>query len=174
MALKESILNLNTALRCTLQNVPSVVDTLIRGLDGVAENIGTEDFSEERKVGKLGTEDIYEKVINIGTLPNTAQQNYQHNIANIDKITYISGSAYNPTGTTISLPYAYPEAEVVIYADRTYISVRAFSDRTTFAGIIKLQYTKTSASRSPEENDTKNVIEDEITLDPAPVEDLKK
>lgn len=37
MALKDNILNLNTALRTTLQNVPAVVDTLIRGLDKVAD-----------------------------------------------------------------------------------------------------------------------------------------
>lgn len=41
MALKESILNLNTALRTTLQNVPAVVDTLVRGFDEIGEDVST-------------------------------------------------------------------------------------------------------------------------------------
>lgn len=156
MAIKDSIVNLKKGLRTTLTNVPALIDTLIRGLDGVAESIDAEDFSEERKIGKLGTEDIYEKIINIGALPNDTFQSYQHKIANIDKIINISGSAYNPTGTTIPLPYLYPDADIVLYADKSYISIRSSTDRTSFTGIIKLQYTKASTSRSPEENDTKN------------------
>ena len=39
MAIKDSIVNLKKELRTTLTNVPALIDTLVRGLDGVAAEI---------------------------------------------------------------------------------------------------------------------------------------
>ena len=41
MALKDSFINLNKALRTTLENVPAVVDTLERGFSKIGEDIST-------------------------------------------------------------------------------------------------------------------------------------
>lgn len=67
MALKDSFINLNKALRTTLQNVPAVVDTLIRGFDeiGDAAEEQTTYSTTEHVVGKwIDGSVVYEKVIN--------------------------------------------------------------------------------------------------------------
>ena len=170
MEIKDSIVNLKKGLRTTLTNVPALIDTLVRGLDGVEESLAPEDYSAERIVGKFGDDDLYEKIVNIGALPNATFQSYPHNIANINHIINVCGSAYNPTGTTIPIPYLYTDANIIMYADRTNISVKPDTDRSSFTGIIKLQYTKASANRTPE-NDTKNG-DDVKTIDNP--EELKK
>lgn len=77
MAIKDSIVNLKKGLRTTLTNVPALIDTLVRGLEGVAEAAEEEITysTDERVVGKwIDGSDVYEKVIEFGALPNATDR----------------------------------------------------------------------------------------------------
>lgn len=189
MALKESILNLNKALRCTLQNVPSVVDTLIRGLKDVAdaaEEVGS--YSDEEK--EIGTwtdgSKLYQRYIDFGSLPSNTMKSVK--IAGID-IKEVSGSAFSGD-YVIPLPYIYPAVEgaqvVGLYGtkdtvqpNKDIVRIITNSDRTGFTARVKVRYTKVGESRSPE-NDTKNGgdVEPDVKTVDEPVEatadELKK
>ena len=166
MTIKDSIVNLKKGLRTTLTNVPALIDILIRGLDGIAEAAEetVEDLgsysTEERAIGKwINGKTIYEKTINFGTLPNTETSQKSHGIANIDQIVGVEGVAINDTNVTINLPYASAgetTANTSLIVNRTIILITTENNRTNYTGYITLRYTKTEASRSPEENDTKN------------------
>lgn len=73
MAIKDSIVNLKKGLRTTLTNVPALIDTLIRGLDGVEEATENQTTysTDEREIGTwIDGSTLYERVINVGALPN--------------------------------------------------------------------------------------------------------
>ena len=185
MALKDSFINLNKALRTTLQNVPAVVDTLIRGFDDVADAVEEQNtYSTDEKV--IGTwidgSKLYSRYVDFGAIPNSSMKEQRIEGIDIKELTGIGFAA----DYVMPIPYIYPSPDtpqvIGLYAARPSaaqtnkdtIRMITNSDRTGFTAYIKIKYTKVPASRSPEENDTKNVIEDEITLDPAPVEELKK
>lgn len=181
MALKDNILNLNTALRTTLQNVPAVVDTLIRGLDKVADAAEeqTTYSTDERVVGKwIDGSDLYERVINVGALPNNTLKTIE--IPTGLKIVSLVGTSINPTnGVTLTIPYVSlggSIGSVNVSAGNGVISITTDTNREPFSDTnIIIRYIKTTDNRAPE-NDTKNVIDDEPvakTVD-EPAEDLKK
>ena len=180
MALKDSFINLNKALRTTLQNVPAVVDTLIRGFDeiGDAADAQTTYSTDEHEVGTwINGEKLYRQVISLGELPNNATKSIDNPIS-YGEIVGIVGFAKSSNKTTIPLPYPTTAPNILISVDN--IRITTTTDLTSFIGTLILTYTKASASRSPEENDTKNVIDDEPVVktveDPveAPAEELKK
>lgn len=183
MALKNSFINLNKALRTTLQNVPAVVDTLIRGFDDVADaaDAQTTYSTDERVVGKwIDGSDIYEKVINVGALPNSATKSVNISSLNIDKIIEFNGYA---TSDTVNIPVQYAVSGgtgfvgVATYYTKNNgnLTVETYNDRTNYTECyITIKYIKAGANRAPE-NDTRNVIDDEPVVktveDP---EELKK
>lgn len=161
MAIKDSIVNLKKGLRTTLTNVPALIDTLVRGLDGVAEATEEENTysTDERVVGKwIDGSAVYEKIINFGALPNEDTKQVAIGTENIDKIIYITGVAIGETWT-LSLSFANPTGTVnaiALRASKTNVSIITKADYSTYNGYITIRYTKSAASRSPEENDTKN------------------
>lgn len=159
MAIKDSIVNLKKGLRTTLTNVPALIDTLVRGLDGVEE--ATEEESTysttERIVGKwIDGNNVYEKTFEIPALPNNTTLNIDHGIS-IDKIVSIDAYATDNTNY-LTIPFIFNDMESIINitAGKTRIVIFSNRNASTYKGIVTLRYTKTSASRSPEENDTKN------------------
>jgi len=192
MALKDSFINLNKALRTTLQNVPAVVDTLIRGFDEIgdaAEAEGTYSTTE-RVVGKwIDGSDIYEKTVNTGALPNASTKEVAHGITDLGMVISIQGIALVTAANRFApMPVINPgETDLIayFYIEGNNIIIKSDSNFTGYDNsYVTIKYTKASASRSPEENNTKNVIDDEPVVktveDPdvktteEPAEDLKK
>lgn len=182
--IKDSIVNLKKSLRTTLQNVPAVVDTLIRGLDEVEDAADTQTtYSEtERVVGKwIDGSDLYEKVIKFGALPDTTSKSVPHGITGIKTIVSIMGTSADEGYTsTITIPDHSPA--VSIFVSNINVVITTLTDRSSNVNtFITLRYTKTAANRAPE-NDTKNGG-DEPAEDPdvktvenpvEPAEELKK
>ena len=191
MALKDSFIGLNKALRTTLQNVPAVVDTLIRGFDeigDVAEAEGTYS-TDERVVGKwIDESDVYERVVNIGALPNNTVKKISLTDANISRIITMQGYA---TDGTYNIPIQYATADnngvfkgvtLDYLITNKELTIVTYSNRSSFTECyVIIRYIKASASRSPV-NDTKNggddvpfdvkTVEDPVPEEPA--EELKK
>jgi len=88
---------------------------------------------------------IYRKVIDLGTLPNTASASVAHDITNIGAIVSLTGWATNGT-IYFPLPLARFNnfaSQIGLYADTTNVTVEAGTDRTAFTGYAILEYTKT-------------------------------
>ena len=183
MALKDSFINLNKALRTTLQNVPAVVDTLIRGFDEIGDAVEEENTysTDERVVGKwIDGSDIYEKTVNTGAMPNATIKDVAHGITNLGKVIEIKGIMMNSSGTIAApIPAVNPgETDLIcfVYIDGASIKMKANSNFSVYSeSYVTIRYIKATASRSPE-NDTKNGGEDEpdIKTVEEPAEELKK
>ena len=169
MALKDSFINLNKALRTTLQNVPAVVDTLIRGFDEIgdaAEAEGTYS-TDERIVGKwIDGSDIYEKTY------------YKANKWTIsaNDVTTISDIDISDVSMMLDMKcsdgYAFWGYLANSRADNGKIRIINVRSSATTIQQITLRYTKVAANRAPE-NDSKNAIDPDVMTAPDP-EDLKK
>ena len=181
MALKDSFTNLNKALRTTLQNVPAVVDTLIRGFDEIgdaAEAEGTYTTDEQEAGMWINGEKLYRKVIDVGALPNNATKTIDNPIA-YDEIVGITGFAKSSNKNTIPLPYPTTVPNILISVES--IRVTTTTDLTSFTGTLIITYTKSTANRAPV-NDTRNggdvvpfdvkTVENPVADEPA--DELKK
>lgn len=180
MALSVSFIKLCKDLKSTLQNVPSVVDTLERGLKDAADAADeqTTYSTTEHIVGKwIDGSDLYERVISVGALPNNTLKTIE--IPTGLKIVSLTGTAINPTnGVTLTIPYVSlggTTGSVNVSAGDGVISITTDVNRGPFSDTyIIIRYIKTTANRAPE-NGTKNVIDDEPDVktveDP---EELKK
>lgn len=171
--IKDSIVNIKKSLRTTLQNVPAVVDTLIRGLDEVedAAEVQNTYSTDERVVGKwIDGSDVYEKIVDCGAIPNDTVKSVPHGITGIGK--FISCTVVsNSTTEAVVLPHTFGNGDFAnFYLNNVNIEMKCIGDRSSFSNTHAiLRYTKSAASRSPE-NDTKNGGEDEP--DVKTVEDL--
>lgn len=165
MAIKDSIAKLRKALRTTQTNAPAVIDTLVRGLDGVEEAAEEENTysTDEKEIGSwIDGSKLYEKVINIGALPDSSTKAIDLSALNIDKIIEFNG--YATTGT-INIPIQYAVGGTAGFIGvATYytsnngrLTIETYNDRSSYTECYMIiKYTKASASRSPEENDTKS------------------
>ena len=158
MAIKDSIVNLKKGLRTTLTNVPALIDTLVRGLDGVAE--AAEDqitySTDERVIGKwIDGSELYEKIINFGKLPNATTKSVDHGITFKEVISF-SGVATTENDVRPIPSVSATNYFISLTMNKTQVSVLCEQNFSTHDGYITVRYTKPSASRSPEENDTKN------------------
>lgn len=182
MALKDSFINLNKALRTTLQNVPAVVDTLIRGFDEIGDAAEEQSTysATEHVVGKwIDGSTIYEKTIDLGALPNVAPKTVNHGITNLDKVISIIAVG-NSDSPRIPLPYVFDDDKHVnIYVSTDVIIINTNRDLSSYTGTCTLRYTKSATNRAPE-NDTRNGGDDVPAEDPdvktatEPAEELKK
>ena len=179
MALKDSFTNLSKALRTTLQNVPAVVDTLIRGFDEIGDAVEAETTysTDERVVGKwIDGSDVYEKVINFTNAIAATTGEWTDTGAKIEGATQIidisalwetNGVCWEMVGGRIN---------------DTSKNIDVVSARPTYGTNITtiiVKYIKGTANRSPK-NSAKNGGEDEADVkiidEPAtaPIEELKK
>lgn len=155
MAIKDSIVNLKKGLRTTLTNVPALIDTLVRGLDGVAE--AAEDqitySTDERIVGTwIDGSDIYEKVITFESALSVSYSTYTDttiDTTTIDKILRCDGIHEN--GPYVGALLADPTRE-----SHTILGLQtARNAANSNVKSIIIQYTKRNPSRAPK-NDNKN------------------
>ena len=110
---------------------------------------GGHDYSTtEQEIGTwIDGSTLYEKVVNLGSLPSSTSKNVDHNISNIDKIIYVGGWAQNSSGVMFPLPNVSTSTNysVQITASSTQITVQTGVDRTAFSGYAIIQYTKSSS-----------------------------
>ena len=90
---------------------------------------------------------IYEKTINIGTLPNKGNsgvKNVAHGISQLDRVIDIRGIAVSDT-ETIPLPHNNPWVlgeNVTIRVSGANITVDTNSNKSSYTGYVTLKYTK--------------------------------
>ena len=90
---------------------------------------------------------IYRKVISFGALPNTDVKDVAHNINDLDYIINLYG-----IGERSLDKYYFPlnmardslSIQIGLYANDTYVSVYAGSDRSNTSAYIVIEYTKTT------------------------------
>ena len=175
MALKDSFINLNKALRTTLQNVPAVVDTLIRGFDELGDAAEAQNTysTTERVVGKwIDGSDIYEKVIVLAADTAISYTGFTDTTIDTTSIkNVISAFGIHSDGTSFGSLIADPTR-----TNHTVLGLSTMRNASTATiRTIILRYTKISASRAPE-NDTKNGGDEEpdVKTVEEPAEELKK
>ena len=188
MALKTSIDTLKEAIGQSLQNVPAVVESAQRALTEVSTQAGDVDtavsdvgtlktrmttaegkietlegytvYSEtEHIVGKwIDGNDVFEKVINFGTLPNTTSKEVDHNITNLGYVVDYTAIADNGTNK-IKIPYATTTFSVSarIIINNYKVTIQTSSDFTSYTECkVIIRYTKsTEPSRQPDDEDVK-------------------
>lgn len=153
MTIKDSIANLRKALRTTQTNAPAVIDTLIRGLDGVEGEVekGAEYSTEELEVGTwVDGRKIYQITSRVSITAVSGQwtnTNIDNTTSEIDTI--ISAEAFNNAGINWGFVVVSPNKGSYV----TVLNIRSSDIQVEY---LTIRYLKTSASRSPEENDTKN------------------
>lgn len=103
--------------------------------------------TDEQLIGKwINNENLYQKTINFGNLPNATSKNVAHGISNLDRIISAEGFAKSSANQT-PIPFVNNTtvgSQVVLIVDNTNVTLRTSDDRSVYTGYITLQYTKTS------------------------------
>lgn len=106
----------------------------------------------EQEVGTwIDGSPVYEKVVDLGALPNNTTKNVAHNISNLGLVISADFSATDGNGQYIFMPHAvansnYIGYQVSVYATSTNIVIEVGSNRSAYSGYAILRYTKASAS----------------------------
>lgn len=92
---------------------------------------------------------VYEKVVDLGTLPNNTTKNVAHGIANLGLVISATFAATDGNGQYIVIPYVvanrdYIGYQVSVYATSTNIVIEVGSNRSAYSGFAILRYTKTA------------------------------
>lgn len=164
MAIKDSIANLRKALRTTQTNAPAVIDTLIRGLDGVEREVekGEVYTTDEQEVGTwIDGATIYRKVITFESQVAILYNDFTELTINTSTIaTIIKCEGIHANGAYMGAFMADPNR-----AEHTKLGVQTpRNEANSNIKILILEYTKASTTRSPE-NDTKNDRDEEKNTD---------
>lgn len=123
---------------------PPNTSSIIYGVEA-----GGRDYSTtEQDTGLTWVDDttlIYQKTIDLGTLPNGANHTVAHGISNFDRLVHSRGFAKN-ISQQIPLPYGGDGiSELGVFVDNTnVILVIGTGNFSTYTGYITLWYTKTS------------------------------
>lgn len=104
----------------------------------------------EQKIGTwINGEDLYQKTVSIGTLPNNTTKSVAHGITNIAAVVDMSGACYFQ-GVSVFYARPLPMVDTVlannIRIDITgdNITVKTAADWTTYTAYVTVRYTKTS------------------------------
>lgn len=137
-------------------NVTSIQDGQVLAWDEIEEkfiNVNQSGGSSivystnEQLIGKwVNGEDLYQKTVNCGNLPNATSKTVAHGISNLDRIISAEGFAKSSTNQT-PIPFVNNTtvgSQVVLIVDNTNITLRTSDDRSPYTGYITLRYTKTS------------------------------
>lgn len=91
---------------------------------------------------------LYEKTVNIPSLPNATQSTYAHGIVNYKEFVSVTGYAKNSTGTNFPLPFANASNAnyaITLFINNDNITINTgTSDRSSYSGYVTLRYTKTT------------------------------
>ena len=105
----------------------------------------------EQEVGEwIDGSTVYEKVIDLGTLPNNTTKNVAHGISNLGRVIQAELTADNGANW-ISIPYTTTNStdlryQLGFWITDTNIAIKSEWDRSAFGGYAILRYTKASAS----------------------------
>jgi len=100
----------------------------------------------ERKIGTWTedgvTYDLYEKVVNVGNLPNANTLEVLHGITNKVRFVETSGFAYGNNNNNINIPFVNAAGTMFIYmgVGNTKITITTSSDRSGFVGYVTLRF----------------------------------
>lgn len=153
--------NLNQMQDNIEEAIPEVVDNLTststskalsanqgKELKGQIDDIGAYSTSEII-IGTYMDKPLYRKVVNIGSLPNNKTQTYNHNISNMEMLTYYDLIWYDSTDNRFFKAPRIDNLEVFVKCaiSTTNIEIEAkglnWSNRTQNAKVV-LEYTKTT------------------------------
>ena len=99
----------------------------------------------ETVIGTYMGKPLYRKVVDCGALPNNTTKEILHNIANMNIVTNITGSAWDSNGFTIPLPTASATSPIIIRSDKGKIYITTITDRSIVTNSnVTLEYTKTT------------------------------
>lgn len=92
---------------------------------------------------------IYRKTINIGYLGNSSTVSVNHNISNLDRFIGIGGNALREVDKdTLPIPYVTfnpnNSGGIMLSANQDLLQVTTSTDRSSYVGILTLEYTKTT------------------------------
>lgn len=105
----------------------------------------------EQEVGTwIDGSPVYEKVVDLGALPNNTTKNVAHGISNLGRVIQAELSADNGANW-ITIPYATTNStdlryQLGFWITDTNIAIKSEWDRSAFSGFAILRYTKASAS----------------------------
>lgn len=111
----------------------------------VGDNIYSTD---EKVIGRwIDGKPLYQKTIDFGKLPNTADKRVNHNISDLKDVLVMYGVAvFTQNGNRISIPLpnvgAVNQNNIALFRNSTSIGVTTYSDRSMCDGYIIIQYTK--------------------------------
>lgn len=120
----------------------------ISGISGGGHTYST----DEQEVGTwIDGSPVYEKVVDLGALPNSTTKNVAHSISNLGLIISADFVAKDTSGQYIQMPFTvvqsgYFNYQVSIYLTDTNIVIETGSNRSAYSGFAILRYTKASAS----------------------------
>lgn len=103
--------------------------------------------TEERQVGTwTNGKPLYQKTVNVGSLPNNASKQVAHNISNMEYAPLIILTASDGNGNFVSIPFTSNNFnfQISCYISGANIIIDAFSNRSAFSGYATIQYTKTT------------------------------
>lgn len=92
---------------------------------------------------------VYQKIVNFGALPNTTAKTVNHGISNLQYFTEISALAWTTGLTTLHLPFVNDAnstgGQVALLANGTQVVITSTSNRATFTTCyVTLRYTKSA------------------------------
>lgn len=127
-----------------LSNFASEISSIVGG--------GSHSYSTtEQEVGTwIDGSPVYEKVVDLGALPNNTTKNVAHGISNLGRVIQAELTADNGSNW-ITIPYATTnntdlKYQLGFWITDTNIAIKSEWDRSTFSGYAILRYTKASAS----------------------------
>ena len=141
-------------------NVTSISNGQVLAWDSVSEKFvnvtpssggSSIDYSTtEQKIGTwINGEDLFQKTISIGTLPNNTTKSVAHGITDIAAVVEITGACYFQ-GVSVFYARPLPMVDTVlannIRIDLTgdNITVKTAADWSTYTAYVNIRYTKTS------------------------------
>lgn len=108
--------------------------------------------TDEQIVGRwIDGNTIYEKVVDLGALPNNATKNIAHGISNLGKVIQAELSASDNNSIWLTIPYATTSTtdtkyQIGFWITDTNVVVKSDWDRSALSGYAILRYTKSSSN----------------------------
>lgn len=87
---------------------------------------------------------IYRKVIDFGSLPNSASKTKAHGITSLKDVISVRGIANFASGARVPLPFTstLASSSIMLSCDASLITIQTATDRSTATAKIIIEYTK--------------------------------
>lgn len=149
---KQTLTDIADAIReQTGDSNPIMLSSFASAISGISGD-SHEYSTDEQEVGTwIDGSPVYEKVVDLGYLPNNTTKNVAHNISNLGLIISADFVAKDTSGQYVFMPHVvanrdYIGYQVSVYATSTNIVIEVGSNRSAYSGYAILRYTKASAS----------------------------